>query len=184
MTPRTLATAAGLLLGLLGTAQQAGAQTPTFGVQGGLVIPTGDLGSALDNRFGFVVGGHMGLYYGNGHELRPRLEISQFVGGWHPVGNGQFDKSNVSAWGLGADYVYYTDLRPTGFYLLMGLGNQWWHVAPNHGPSQSHSALCLSAGAGLRMNRYLAFEGRFSTGQFRSDNGQANQLQGVVSYRF
>jgi hypothetical protein len=159
------------------------AQDPRFGVQLGLNLPFGDLGDAVDNRQGYTFGAHVGLYYGNGHELRPRLEYTLFEGGWQPSGN-RFDKNTITAFGLGADYVYYTELRPAGFYLLMGLGNQWWQVSPKSGPSESNSGIYLSAGAGYRTNRAWAFEGRCSTGQFRDGHGQATQLQAVATFRF
>jgi hypothetical protein len=160
------------------------AQDPKFGIQGGLNIPFGDLSDAVDGRVGFTLGANVGFYYGDGHELRPRMEYTIYQGGWHPTGNGNFERNNVSAWGLGVDYIHYTDLRPSGFYLLMGIGNQWWQVSPSDSPSRSNSGLYLSAGAGFRANRNLSYEGRFSTGQFQNDRGQANQLQGVVTFRF
>lgn len=172
-----------ILLALL-AAGAVQAQTPSFGVQGGLVLPTADLSSTLDNRMGYALGAHMGLYYGGGHELRPRVELSTFQGGWHPVGGGTFERTNVSSWSLGADYLYFTDMRPTGFYLVMGLGNQWWRVSPEHSPSSSKSAIYVAAGAGYRPDRFWSFEGRFATGTFQDTNGQANQLQAIASFRF
>lgn len=161
----------------------ASAQTVQFGVHGGLNLPLGDLDKALDGRPGFTLGGHAGLYYGNGHELRPRVDYTLYDGGWQPV-DGSFGKATVSAWGLGADYLYYTETRPQGIYLTMGLGFQGWTVNPDQGPSASKTALSLAAGAGYRFNRSLAVEGRFTTGQFQSTDGQANALQVLASLRF
>ncbi len=153
------------------------------GVHGGLNIPVGDLSDALDARLGFTIGGHLGLYYGGGHELRPRLDYTTYEGGWHPAGPGHFTKNTITALTLGADYLYFTEQRPTGFYLVMGLANQWWSVRPKDGASESNSSLALTAGAGFRPNRMWSFEARFTTGQFRSGNGQATQLQAVALLR-
>jgi hypothetical protein len=160
------------------------AQDLQFGAHGGLNLPLGDLDKAVDGRLGFTFGGHVGLYYGNGHELRPRVDYTHFPGGWTPTGSGLFGKNTISAWGLGADYLYYTELRPQGFYLTMGLGFQGWTVDPSASASTHKTALSLAAGAGFRFNRSLSFEGRFMTGQFQSTNGQANALQLLASLRF
>lgn len=160
-----------------------GAQEFHPGVHGGLNLPVGDLSSALDAHPGFTIGGHLGIYYGDGHELRPRMDYTTFDGGWEPQGNGRFTKNRVSAFTLGADYLHFTEARPRGFYLVMGLANQWWNVSPRDGASESNSSLGLTAGAGIRPNNMWSFEVRFSTGQFRSDSGQANQLQAMASLR-
>jgi len=160
------------------------AQEPQFGVHGGFTLPAGDLGSTLDHSFGLTVGGHMGFYYSGGHELRPRLELTRFDGGWHPVGDGHFSRSRVSSWTLGADYLYHTDMRPTGPYLLMGLGNSWWQNNTEGRPSATQSSLSVSLGGGFRFDRHWALEGRFTTGSFQDTAGQAHQLQAVASFRF
>jgi hypothetical protein len=161
----------------------APAQEVQWGAQGGLNLPLGDLDRAVDGRLGFTLGGHVGLYYGNGHELRPRVDYTYYDGGWQPVGS-TFGKATISAWGLGADYLYYTETRPSGLYLTMGLGFQSWTVDPNNGPSASKTSLSVAAGAGYRFNRSFAVEGRFLTGQFQATNGQANALQALASIRF
>ncbi len=165
------------LVGVSATAQEI-----QFGIHGGLNVPLGDLDKALDGRPGFTLGGHAGLYFGNGHEVRPRVDFTHYDGGWTPVdGSG---KATISAWGLGADYLYYTETRPQGIYLAMGLGVQGWTVNPDNYPSRSKTSLSLAAGAGYRFSRALSVEARFTTAQFQSTNGQANALQAVASYRF
>ena len=172
-----------LITALVLTGSAMSAQDIQFGAHGGLNLPLGDLDSAVDGRLGFTLGGHVGLYYGNGQELRPRVDYTHYSGGWTPTGSGTFDKSTVSAWGLGADYIYYTELRPQGLYLVMGLGFQGWTVDSEGDSSHSKTALSLAAGAGYRFNRSFSFEGRFTTGQFQSSNGQANALQVLASVR-
>jgi hypothetical protein len=164
-------------------ATSAFAQDFQPGVHGGINIPVGDLADALDNRPGFTVGGQLGIYYGNGHELRPRLDLTHYQGGHFPVG-GSYDKNRINAWGLGCDYLYYTALQPQGVYLTGGLGYQWWDVSPERGADSSHSGLAMALGAGYRFSRTFMLEGRFTSGQFRSNNGQANALQAVASMRF
>lgn len=172
-----------LLLATLAFAGTARAQEVQWGVQGGLNIPVGDLSTALDGRLGISVGGHAGLFYGDGHELRPRVDYTRYEGGYFPVGN-SLGKNTIEAFGLGADYVFYTDLRPRGLYLTMGLGYQWWTVDPRGLPSTHTGSLSVAAGAGFRFNRTFGLEGRFTTGQFRSSDGAANALQLVGTLRF
>jgi len=168
------AAAAPLALLLVGSGLQA--QEAEFGAQGGIQIPLGDLGSTLGNNFGYNLGGHLSLYYGDGHELRTRVDYQSYGGAYDSSGH----KTDVSALGLGADYVYYTEQRRKGLYLTMGLGYQWWSVSPG----STSSSVALAAGAGYRLNQQWSFEGRFTTGQFRSDSGQANALQAMAFFHF
>jgi hypothetical protein len=172
---------------ILGIALCAGsaamAQQFEPGVHAAVNFPFGDLGSAVDHSLGITVGGHLGIYYGGGHELRPRLDFSNYQGGWTPEGGG-FSRNTINAWQIGCDYLYYTETRPQGFYLAMGLGYQWWNVSPENAGSYSHSALSMAAGPGYRFNHSFSVEARFTTGQFRSTNGQADALQLMGSLRF
>lgn len=170
-------TAAPLAMLLWGSGLQA--QEAEFGAQGGLQLPMGDLGTTLDHSVGYIVGAHLGLYYGDGHELRPRMDYQSYSGGWHPEG-GAFAKHDVTALSMGADYVYYTEQRRKGLYLTMGLSYNWWDVDPG----TSKNGVTLAAGAGYRLDKNWSFEGRFTTGQFRSDSGQANALQVVALFHF
>lgn len=160
------------------------AQTPEFGAHGGLNLPIGDLNDAVDGRLGLTVGGHAAWYYGEGHELRTRFDLTHYAGGWQPGPGGHFSKNTVQAWGLAADYLHYTEQTPRGFYLTLGLGYQWWTVDPNNGPSTSENGLAFAGGAGWRFNRTFALEGRFTTAQFRSQEGQGTALQVLASLRF
>jgi len=153
------------------------------GVQAGFNLPVGDLGSAVDHSLGLQVGGQVGIYYGNGHELRPRLDFIHYQGGWTPSGN-TFSRNTISSWLVGCDYLYYTETRPQGVYITMGLGYQWWNVAPDSGPSHNTSSLSMAAGAGYRINRSFSVEARFTTGQFQSTNGQASAFQLLANMRF
>ena len=133
----------------------ASAQDVQFGAQGGLNLPLGNLDSAVDGRIGYTIGGHVGLYYGNGHELRPRVDYTYYAGGWTPDGSGPFKKNTVSAWGMGADYIYYTEMHPQGFYLVMGLGFQNWTVDPEHASSESKTSLSPGGGRGISLQPEL-----------------------------
>jgi len=155
------------------------AQDVQFGAHGALNLPLGDLNKALDSRPGFVLGGHAGLYYGNGHELRPWVEFTSYNGS--PLLDG--GKNTVSAIGAGADYLYYLQTKPQGIYLTGGLGVQRWTVNPDAGASTTKTSLALAAGAGYRFNRSISAEARFLLGQFQASNGQATALQALVSIR-
>ena len=86
----------GILTASFCVAAAAFAQDFQPGAHGGVNIPVGALGDALDNRPGFTIGGHLGIYYGDGHELRPRLELTHYQGGHFPVG-GSYDKNRIEA---------------------------------------------------------------------------------------
>ena len=90
---RTFLAAATLLL-----AASLGAQDVKPGVHGGLCVPVGDLSDALGSTFGITLGAHAGIYYGGGHELRPRFDLTRFEGGWQPVGDNKFTKNTITAW--------------------------------------------------------------------------------------
>lgn len=169
--------AAPLALLLAGSGLRA--QEAEFGAHGGLQVPFGDLGKTLDNNLGYIAGAHLGLYYGDGHELRPRVDYQSYAGGWHPEGS-TFVKRDVTCWSFGADYVYYTEQRPKGLYLTMGLNYNFWDVSPGG----SKSGVGLAAGAGYRLDQHWSFEARYTTGQFRSNSGQANALQAVALFHF
>lgn len=161
----------------------AAAQDLQFGAHGGLNIPLGDLSDATDGRIGATIGGHLGVYYGDGHEFRPRVDFTHYAGGWHPT-DGVFDKNTIDSWGVAADYIFYTDGRPQGLYITLGLGYQWWTVSPDSGASSSESGLAFAGGAGWRFNRTFALEGRFTTSQFRANNGQGAAFQILATVRF
>ena len=152
------------------------------GVHGGVNIPVGDLGDALDNRPGIPVGGQLGIYYGNGHELRPRVDLTSTTAATSPWG--RVRQEPHPGWGRRLRLPLLHRQQPVGMYLTGGLGYQWWDVSPEHGGDSSHSGLAVALGAGYRFNRNFMLEGRFTTAQFRSNNGQANALQAVASMRF
>ncbi len=171
------------LMGLALASQALLAQSYQFGGHAGFSIPMGDLSSTLDGRLGYIVGGHAGLYYGNGHELRPRIDYMHFSGGWQPEGD-EFHRATVTGWVFGADYIFYPETRPMGVYLAMGVGLQSWNVDPEKGGSQSKTGLGISIGTGYRFNRVFSLETRFLTGQFQDNHGQANTLQFIGNIRF
>jgi len=153
------------------------------GVHAAINLPMGDLGSAVDHRLGLTAGGHLGIYYGGGHELRPRADITRYQGGWTPEGD-TYNRNTITAWQMGCDYLFYTEARPQNLYLTMGMGYGWWTVDPDRGSSHSTSSFSMAIGAGYRINRSFGVEARFTTGQFQSTNGQASALQLMASMRF
>ena len=53
------------------------AEVPRYGVQGLVNIPLGDLKTYVDNNPGIGIGVHGTFDLGDGHMLRPRLEIGR-----------------------------------------------------------------------------------------------------------
>ncbi|MBK8792588.1 MAG: outer membrane beta-barrel protein [Holophaga sp.] len=159
----------------------ATAQEVQYGVQAGVNLPLSDLDKQVDGHPGFTLGGHLGLYYGNGHELRPWLDFTYYSGS-NLVLSGA--KNTVSGFGAGADYLYYFQTRPQGIYATGGLGLRNWTVNPDVGASTTKTSLSLAVGAGYRFNRSVSGEVRYVIGQFQSPNGQASSLQALASLRF
>lgn len=159
----------------------ASAQEIQYGVQAGVNLPLSDLDKQVDGHPGFTVGGHAGLYYGNGHELRPWVDFTYYNGSNLGFGGA---KNTVSGFGAGADYLYYLQTRPQGIYATGGLGLRNWTVNPDAGASTTKTSFSLAVGAGYRFNRSVSGEVRYLLGKFQSPNGQGSALQALVSLRF
>ncbi len=168
---------------LFGCATALGAQDLAWGVHGSVNLPQGDLKTALDSKAGFTVGGHLGVYLKDGHELRPRLEYTRYDGGSFSLTSVTF-KNTIVALGFGGDYLYHLEGRHRGTYLLAGAGFQWWTVEPRQGDSTHENGLSLQAGAGYRFSPRVAVEAAYSTSRFRADQGRANAVTVGMSIRF
>lgn len=159
------------------------AQELKWGVHGSVNAPQGDLKTALDSKAGFTVGGHLGIYLENGHEVRPRVDYTRYDGGSFSMASMTY-KNTVAALGLGADYLYHLHGSQKGPYLLAGLGFQWWTVEPEHQPTTHENGLSYQAGAGYRFNPTVAVEVAYSSSRFQADQGRANALTAGISIRF
>ena len=160
-----------------------GADDLKWGAQAALCAPLGDLKTALDSNIGFTVGGHLGYYLEEGHEIRPRVDYTRYEGGSFSANSLSY-KNNVSAFSFGADYIYYLEQRRQGFYVTGGVGCAWWTLDGRHVDTTHTNSATFQAGGGFRFNPTTAVELVYAPSRFRSGNGEAGSLQAGLSIRF
>jgi hypothetical protein len=127
------------------------AAEPQFGVQAGLSLPSGDLS---DNGYlGPYLGGHARWYFGGGHGLMARADLTFY---------GSNNSISVTGFGVGADYTYHLDQRLEGLYFLAGLTQESFHTS-YPGYSSNDNALGIDFGVGYDMDRHLGLQARYET---------------------
>ncbi|WP_306598694.1 outer membrane beta-barrel protein [Geothrix sp. 21YS21S-2] len=127
------------------------AQDFRLGVQGGLVLPSGDLSDSAS--LGLQVGGHARWDFGRGHGLMARADLTSF---------GRKDGYGSSSLGIGADYTYHFDRARRGVYVLAGLSAQNYSRDFPDGTSRD-SGLGIDLGAGYDLDRNLGLQARFTS---------------------
>jgi len=161
-----------LLLTLPLCAQTPG--RPTFGFSAQLNAPTGDLQTDTDKGLGAGLSFLVQWNLGHGHALRPRLDVNVFnVSTYEPSHSNYRESRNLSAVGLGVDYLYYVSGTPRGFYLTAGAGVTRWDLAyttsdrngnsytSSYDSSKNTTSLGLAAGLGWQITRVFGLEARF-----------------------
>jgi len=122
---------AGLALALQAGGSFAHSRPPEAGFQLGLGLPASDLARTAHNRAGFLAGGFVLVDLGEGHALRPRLDLADFKGTEAMRGtlsglggSGLLERtSRTSMVSVGLDYLHYFRGNPRhGLYVLGGLG--------------------------------------------------------------
>jgi len=161
-----------LLLTLPLCAQES--SRPTFGLSAQLNVPTGDLQTDTDKGLGAGLSFLVQWNLGNGHALRPRLDLNVFnVSTYEPSHSNYRESRNLSAAGLGVDYLYYFSGRPRGFYFTAGAGVTRWDLTytssdhhngswdNSYDSSKNTTSLSLAAGLGWQFTRVICLEARF-----------------------
>ena len=150
---------------LAGASTLLEAAETSFGLQGGIMFPTGDLKTLTANSTGIGVGTHLLVDLGNGHTVRPRLDYFSF-----PGKTGHYKLQSFSG---GADYVYFMEGKlETDFYLVAGAGmvsNTLETFQPGY--SRSYNNPYLALGAGYQFTRLFGLELRYSSSRFTQENG-------------
>ena len=144
---------------------------PQWGVQGGLVFPSGDLSYSAGP--GLDAGGHARWNFGEGHGLMARADLTVY---------GQSNGNSDSSIGVGADYTYHVNRAPRGLYLLGGLSVVATRWTPWHGQSRSDTNLGLDLGLGYDLNRSLGFQLRSTTHGGSGGNLDALRLGATLSF--
>jgi len=159
-----------ILFLVMGSALALSAQTPRFGVQAGLSMPTNSLG---DNaNAGLQLGGHAKWDFKRGHGVMGRADLT-FYGQNHDI-----DVTNLAA---AADYTYHLEGGQQGVYLLGGLSLQNYHTS-FPATSRNNSGLGLDLGAGYDLDRHLGLQARYTTTSFSDFTYAALNLG--VTYTF
>ncbi|WP_243323942.1 outer membrane beta-barrel protein [Geothrix sp. SG200] len=163
MTIRALILAAAALVAPALSAQEG----PRFGLQAGLNIPQSDLKDAVDSKVGFTVGAQATFDLRGGHMIRHRLDYTWFPEySWGWGGYSTSHKfSNIS---LGADYLYFVEGKPQGFYVTGGLALVQWkaelsssYLGASASASETTTKLGLAAGVGYQFNKTVGADVRY-----------------------
>jgi hypothetical protein len=140
-----------VLILTLGTAFSLAAAEPHFGAQAALAFPVSDLGD--DGYVGLQLGGHGRWYFKNGHGLMARADVSFY---------GSNKGTDVTGWGVGADYTFHVDQRPTGVYLLAGLSHINYHASYSN-RTWNDGNLGINLGAGYDLDSHLGLQVRYTS---------------------
>lgn len=147
---------------------------PTFGLSAQVNLPTGNLKEDTDKNAG---GGLSFLVQWNlpgGHALRPRLDANVFnVSTYEPSHSNYRESRDLTAVGIGLDYLYYVNGTPKGFYLTGGAAITRWDLSyttsdrsgstfsSSYERTRNTTSLGLAAGLGWQFTRVIGMEARF-----------------------
>jgi opacity protein-like surface antigen len=183
---------------------------PTFGFSAQLNAPLGDLKDDTDKTLGGGISLLVQWNFPGGHALRPRLDLNAFnVSTYEPSHSNYRESRDLTAVGLGVDYLYYLGGTPRGLYLTAGAGVTRWDLSyttsDRNGNSYSASSdrsknttsMGLGAGAGWQFTRVIGLEARLvhspykafdlnnPTSTARTDvNRDGNFLQVAATFRW
>ena len=141
---------------------------PRFGLQAGLNLPQSDLKDAVDDKVGFTIGAQVTFDLRGGHMVRPRLDYTWFPE-YRMSRSGASASAKFSNLSLGADYLYFVEGRPQGFYVTGGLALVHWkgeasYSIPGIGSGstdETTNKLGLAAGVGYQFNKTVGAEVRY-----------------------
>ena len=161
---------------------------PRFGLQLGLNLPQSDLKDAVDSKVGFNVGAQTTFGFSGGHMLRPRLDYA-----WFPEYTesyaGATSGVKISSLGLGADYLYFVEGRPQGFYITGGLSAVRWklevsasYLGSSFSDSEDTTKLGAAVGVGYQFNRTVGAEVRYL--KSRAWEADMDLIQVGATFRF
>lgn len=152
----------------------AAAQGVHFGLQAGVVIPTGSSDfngntisakDVVDSNMGFNIGLSVPIDFSGGHTLRPRLDYSHLSGSSDKLFPGLGIDGKVSTLFVGADYLYYMNQKAEGFYVVVGAGaaNTKVEFSAVNSISESNTTLAWTLGAGWQFTPLVGAELRYAS---------------------
>jgi opacity protein-like surface antigen len=147
---------------------------PTFGFSAQFNAPLGNLKEDTDKTLGGGASFLVQWNFPGGHAIRPRLDVNVFnVSTYEPSHSNYRESRDLSAVGLGVDYLYYVGGTPKGLYLTAGAGATRWDLSyttsdrvgngfsSSYDRSKNTSSLGLAAGLGWQFTRVIGLEARF-----------------------
>lgn len=192
-----------LALGLL---PLTGKEAPRFGLQGGIVLPQGDLKQAVDSKQGFTVGAHCTFDLENGFEVRPRVDYLQFPS-WKRSSSDSYlgttywsnASTQFSHTAIGIDALVHPVDTQKAFYLLGGISYIAWkgeysdafgmtgpggNTAFNESDSRTWNKAAFSMGIGYGVGTRGFLEARYTMSKIGDNDGSANFLVLGAGFRF
>jgi len=146
---------------------------PSFGFSAQLNAPMGDLKDDTDKTFGAGASFLVQWDLPGCHGIRPRLDVNLFnVSTYEPSHSSYRESRNLSALGVGVDYLYYLGGTPKGLYFTAGVGVTRWDLsyttsdkigdsyASSRDSSKNTTSLGLAAGLGWQFTRAVGMETR------------------------
>ncbi|WP_243288362.1 outer membrane protein [Geothrix terrae] len=184
MTIRALILAAAALVAPALSAQEG----PRFGLQAGLNLPQSDLKDAVDSKVGLNIGAQVTFNPTGGHMIRPRLDYTWFPE-YSESAFGASASMKISNFALGADYLYFVDGKPQGFYVTGGLSVVRWkmevsasYLGSSASASEDTTKLGLAAGVGYQFNKTVGAEVRYL--KSRAWDADMDIIQVGATFRF
>jgi opacity protein-like surface antigen len=180
-------------------------QSPRFGLQGTLSVPSADL-KTVTSSGGYGVALTLDILLSGGHVLRPRFDYIYYrekttvdAFSFGSITYRTTDKYSINSAGLGLDYAYYTAGRPEGFYLLAGIHESRYEVKDTFSQSitgqptitdqnrdKTKNKLGYAVGLGYDFNRAWGAQLRLTSVDLAdgSDKTSFNAYNFGVTYKF
>lgn len=146
---------------------------PTYGLSVQMNSPMGDLRDDTDKNTGLGASFLVQWDLGQGHALRPRLDVNIFnVSEYEPSHSNYRESRNLNAVGLGLDYLYYLNATPKGLYVTAGLAVTRWDLSytttdragstytSSYDSSKNTTSFGAAAGLGWQFTRVIGLEAR------------------------
>jgi hypothetical protein len=147
---------------------------PTFGFSAQLNGPLGNLKEDTDKTLGAGASFLVQWNFPGGHAIRPRFDVNVFnVSTYEPSHSNYRESRDLSAVGLGVDYLYYVGGTPKGLYLTAGAGVTRWDLSyttsdrvgngfsASYNRSKNTTSLGVAGGLGWQFSRVIGLEARF-----------------------
>lgn len=154
---------------------------PSYGLSLQLNAPLGDLEADTDKTLGAGASFLMQWDLAGGHAIRPRFDVNLFnVSAFEPSHSNYRESRDLSALGLGVDYLYYLNGTPKGLYFTAGAGVTRWDLSyttsdkigdgysSSHDSNKNTTSLGLAAGLGWQFTRVIGLEARIMHAPYKS----------------